>query len=57
MTISRRAARQGEAVKGSVKQAVGRFTRSRRTSAAGHRDGSQGHVRRAWATLKDPFGQ
>ncbi len=53
MSIARKFAHQAEAVKGSVKQAIGRLTGNRRLRAEGRLDKFKGKTKQTWAKVKD----
>jgi len=53
MTIGKKFAHQAEAVKGSLKQAAGRLTGSRRLRTGGRRDRFKGNMKQAGAKVKD----
>ena len=53
MTIGKKFAHQAEAVKGSLKQAAGRLTGSRRLRAEGRSDRFKGNIKQAGAKVKD----
>ena len=53
MSIGTKFAHQAEAVKGSLKQAAGRLTGSRRLRAGGRRDRFKGNMKQAGAKVKD----
>ncbi|HLQ55212.1 MAG TPA: CsbD family protein [Streptosporangiaceae bacterium] len=53
MSIARKFAHQAEAVKGSVKQAIGRLTGNRRLRAEGRLDKFKGNTKQTWAKVKD----
>jgi uncharacterized protein YjbJ (UPF0337 family) len=53
MSIGKKFAHKAEAVKGSVKQAAGRLTGSRRLCAGGRRDRFKGNMKQAGAKVKD----
>jgi uncharacterized protein YjbJ (UPF0337 family) len=53
MSIGKKFAHKTEAVKGSVKKAVGRLTGSRRLRAEGRADRFKGNMKQAGAKVKD----
>jgi uncharacterized protein YjbJ (UPF0337 family) len=53
MSIGKKFAHKTEAVKGSLKQAAGRLTGSRRLRAGGRRDRFKGNMKQAGAKVKD----
>ncbi|MFF3245867.1 CsbD family protein [Streptomyces sp. NPDC002870] len=55
MSIAKKFAHQGEAVKGSAKKAVGRVTGNRRLQAEGRGDQLKGNIKQAGAKIKDAF--
>jgi uncharacterized protein YjbJ (UPF0337 family) len=53
MSMGKKFAHKAEAVKGSVKQTVGRLTSSRRLRAEGRADRFKGNMKQAGAKVKD----
>jgi uncharacterized protein YjbJ (UPF0337 family) len=53
MSIGKKFAHTAEAAKGSIKQAAGRLTGSRRQRAKGRADRFKGNLKQAGAKLKD----